>query len=119
MIIGLDHIAIIVSSEATVCFYQNLGFVETYRKVRDTDTIVLLKHNDLDTLLELFIDPNHPIRQTEPEANGLRHLALKVDNIERTLTDINTATDQVLFDWQGSRFCFVYDPDGLPVELHE
>ena len=106
MINGLDHIAIIVSSENNLRFYMNLGFTELYRKEREI-------------ILEVFIDPNHPERMSDPEAKGLRHFALKVDNIEETLEVLGVESSSIMNDWIGTRYCFITDPDGLPIELHE
>ena len=39
---GLDHIAIIVSSEESVDFYKKLGFQEIDRIVRSYDAVVFL-----------------------------------------------------------------------------
>ena len=79
MILGLDHIAIICSSEQSVDFYKNLGFEEVSREDRGYDVLLFLKGYGL--VLEMFIDPTHPPRVDRPEAMGLRHLALRVDDV--------------------------------------
>ncbi len=119
MIKGLDHIAIIVSSEKSLYFYSKLGFTELYRKDREHDTVVLMLLSGTEIILEVFIDPNHPERMSEPEAKGLRHFALKVDNIEKTLEELGLEGSNIMNDWIGTRYCFISDPDGLPIELHE
>lgn len=43
MVQGLDHIAIIVSSEDSLEFYKKFGFVETKRFVRSYDTVVFME----------------------------------------------------------------------------
>ena len=43
----LHHIAIIVSSEKSLVFYKLLGFNEVFRKVRKTDTVVLMEGNGI------------------------------------------------------------------------
>ena len=121
-ITAVHHFAIIVSSEASVEFYTKLGFKETYRRKRKYDTIVLL--NGYGIQIEMFVDPNHPERATSPENIGLRHIALKVEKIEETIKELNAnglefGVGPVLSDWVGERFCFVTDPDGLQIELHE
>jgi glyoxylase I family protein len=116
MIQGIHHVAMIVSSEDTVEFYKELGFQETFRKTRFYDTIVLLSGHDFE--LEMFVDSSHPAKE-KPEPLGLRHLALKVDNIEATAQELHIAVGEIMLDWVGKRFCFVYDPDGNVVELHE
>ena len=78
--LGLDHIALIVSSEESLRFYEKLGFRECKRFERSYDTVVFMKCGDI--TLELFVDPNHPERVNSPEAKGLRHMAFTVDKIE-------------------------------------
>ena len=117
MIKSIDHIAIIVSSEESISFYKKLGFNETYRKKRQHDTVVIMQLND--NKIEIFIDLNHPERLSNPEAKGLRHLAFKVDSIDGTLTELGITDAHVDNDWTGERYCFISDPDGLPIELHE
>ena len=122
MISGFHHLAMIVSSEESVKFYEFLGFCESFRKVREHDTIVLMKGCGIE--LELFIDPRHPERANNPENLGLRHIAFTIDVSmedcidslkEKGITDIG----QIMIDWIGKRFCFVKDPDGTPVEIRE
>lgn len=78
MITGLDHIAVIVSSESSLGIYEKLGFRETNRISRSYDTVVFMENAGV--VLEVFIDSNHPARVTEPEALGLRHVAFTVDD---------------------------------------
>ena len=61
--------------------------------------------------LELFVKPDAPPRKSYPEAQGLRHLALRKAGVrvEPLRTDAYT----------GKTMCFFFDPDGLPLELHE
>jgi glyoxylase I family protein len=117
MIQGIHHVAIIASSEESVAFYKRLGFTEFFRRERERDVIVLLSGYGVQ--LELFVDPNHPPRDVRPENLGLRHLALKVDNIELTAKELELEIGTIANDWLGSRFVFITDPDGLPIELHE
>ncbi|MCR5368462.1 VOC family protein [Eubacterium sp.] len=116
MITGIDHFAIIVSSDDTLKFYQKLGFVEYYRKVRQYDTVVLL--NGFGIRLECFIDDKHPQRCI-PEPLGLRHIAFKVDNIEKTLKELEIKDAETSYDWVGTRYAFIKDSDYNIVELHE
>ena len=118
MLKGIHHIAIIVSSEKSVYFYQKLGFEEIFRKKRDYDTVVLLKDAN-GTVLELFIDPNHSRRKEDTEPLGLRYLSFIVDNIEETAKNLELEVRDINMDWFGERYCFISDPDGLPIELHE
>ena len=46
-------------------------------------------------------------------------MSLRVDNIEETIAELGIEADPIMTDWVGVRFCFVVDPDGWPVQLHE
>ena len=119
MISSIHHVAIIVSSEKSIVFYNKLGFIESFRKDRIKDTIVLMDGYGIQ--LEIFIDSSHS-KSSETEPIGYRHLALKVDNIERTIDEFKlplSNVGEIMNDWAGIRFCFIKDPDGLVIELHE
>lgn len=111
----LDHIALFISSEASLEFYERLGFRETKRFERSRDTVVFMEHGGV--VLELFIDPNHPERVTGPEAKGLRHIAFAVENLEEIMEKVEC--EEIRTDWFGRRFTFTKDPDGQPVEFKE
>ena len=115
MIQGLHHIAIIVSSEKSIGFYKKLGFRETERFVREKDTIVFMAGP---CPLEIFIDPIHPARVGGPEAMGLRHLALNVDDVKKTVAELGIEAEEIR-EVNGKHFTFLKDPDGIPIELHE
>ena len=111
----LDHIAIIVSREEHLEFYEKLGFREKKRIERSYDTVVFMECDGV--VLEIFIDPNHPERVSEPEARGLRHVALRVDDFEKTCEQFDTEDVRTYFF--GTRFTFTKDPDGQPIEIKE
>ena len=111
----LDHIALIVSTEECLSFYKKLGFKEKNRIERGYDTVVFMECDRL--LLEVFIDPNHPARVTNPEARGLRHFCLVVEDLEEVMRDVEC--EEISTDWFGRRFSFTKDPDGQPIELKE
>ena len=111
----LDHIALIVSKEENLSFYEKLGFIEKNRIERGYDTVVFMECDGL--LLEVFIDPNHPARVTNPEALGLRHIAFVVESLEEVMRDVEC--EEIRTDWFGRRFTFTKDPDGQPIELKE
>lgn len=111
----LDHIALIVSKEENLAFYEKLGFEETRRIERGYDTVVFMENNSI--VLEIFIDPNHPARVTNPEAMGLRHIAFVVESLEEIMGIVEC--EQIRTDWFGRRFTFTKDPDGQPIELKE
>lgn len=113
--IGLDHIALIVSSEDSLNFYKKLGFRESRRIERSYDTVLLMRCGLV--VLEIFIDPKHPERVSNPEAKGLRHVAFTVENLDE-MTEILDG-EEIRTDWFGRRFTFTKDPDGQPIELKE
>ena len=109
----LDHIAIIVSAEESLGFYEKLGFKEKNRIERAYDTVVFMENNSI--VLEIFIDPNHPERVSGPEALGLRHLCFVVEDLSK----VGVECEEIRTDWFGRRFTFTKDPDGQPIELKE
>lgn len=121
MILGVHHIAIICSGEKSIEFYKKLGYELKSRHPRPDrhDEIIML--SGYGTVLELFIDPTHPERTTNPEANGLRHLAFRVTDIERMVDDFaDYRPEPIRIDpITGEKMTFMKDPDGLPIELHE
>lgn len=121
----IHHIAIIGSNyEQSKRFYTELlGFEiirENYRKDRDDYKIDLKCGNQE---LELFIIKDAPKRASYPEASGLRHLAFYVDDVEKTVLELNAKgieTEPVRIDeFTGKKMTFFQDPDGLPLEIHE
>ena len=117
----LHHIAIICSSEKSIAFYELLGFIVQNRIVRPEhhDIIVWLEGNGV--FLELFIDSTHPERVTNPEENGLRHLAFSVGDVERVWKLFKEYSPEPIRQDSvtGEKLFFVKDPDGLPVEIRE
>ena len=111
----LDHIALIVSREENLAFYEKLGFSEIKRIERPYDTVVFMENSSI--VLEVFIDPNHPQRVTKPEALGLRHIAFAVDSLEEAMRAVECG--EIKTDWFGRRFTFTKDLDGQPIELKE
>ncbi len=122
----IHHIAIIVSDyEKSKDFYVNkLRFEiirENYRPQKD-DWKLDLKVNDT-TELEIFAPKNPPKRPSFPETCGLRHLAFKVDDIEKIVTELNDmgiSCEPIRTDeFTNKKMTFFFDPDNLPLELHE
>lgn len=119
------HIAIISSdyAKAKAFYIDKLGFAlyrEVYRPAQK-DYLRMLRKGD--TVLELFIRPDAPARVNNPEAMGLRHLAFQVEDIVPAVAWLNEngiETEPIREDpYNGGRFTFFKDPDGLPLELHE
>lgn len=113
--VRLDHIALIASSEESLRFYEKLGFTESKRIERSYDTVVFMQCEQI--VLEIFIDPKHSKRGSDPEANGLRHIAFLIENLEEVMKLVKC--EEIRTDWFGDRFTFAKDPDGQPIELKE
>ena len=58
-----------------------------------------------------------------PEYTGLRHLAFKVDSVEDVLEEfdkLGVVHEGLRYDdFDGKKMAFFFDPDGLPLEIHE
>lgn len=122
---AIHHVAIIVSDyERSKEFYvEKLGFEiirENYRKDRG-DYKLDLRLGDSE--LEIFGVANAPARLTRPEACGLRHLAFRVEDIGevmKELAEMGIECEPVRVDeFTERKMTFFFDPDGLPLELHE
>lgn len=126
MISHIHHIAIIAGNyERSKAFYTGvLGLKiiqEVYRADRDSYKLDLGLQGKY--IIELFSFPDAPPRPSRPEAQGLRHLAFAVENLDETVQTLagrNIAVEPVRVDMHtGKRFTFFSDPDGLPLELYE
>ena len=125
----IHHVAIIVSDyEKSKDFYVNkLGFAvvrENFRKERNDWKLDLCVGDGADAIeLEIFAEPNPPKRVNRPEACGLRHLAFRVENVEATveeLAQMGIECEPIRLDsYTKKKMTFFFDPDGLPLELHE
>lgn len=126
---AIHHVAIIVSDyEKSKDFYVNkLGFAvvrENFRKERNDWKLDLCVGDGTDAIeLEIFAEPNPPKRVNRPEACGLRHLAFRVENVEATveeLAQMGIECEPIRLDsYTKKKMTFFFDPDGLPLELHE
>ena len=122
----IHHIAIIADDyEKARHFYVDiLGFSiirENHRPEKE-DVKLDLRLND-ETELELFIKSGAPERLTYPEAKGYRHLALTTTNIEEDrnyLISQGVKVEEIRQDEiTDKKMLFFYDPDDLPIGLHE
>ena len=123
---SIHHIAIIASdyNKAKDFYVKKLGRKinrEGERKERE-DFIIFLDGGE-NIEIELFIEKNPPKRLTRPEARGLRHLAFRVDDIYKSVEELKKRgieTEEIRIDpLNGKHMTFFFDPDGLPLELHE
>lgn len=126
MLNGFHHVAIICSDYTrSKAFYTDvLGFSiidENYREARDSYKCDLALPDG--SQVELFSFPGAPPRPSRPEAQGLRHLAFKVENLNEVIATLNSKgvnCEPVRVDeYTGKQFTFIQDPDGLPLELYE
>ncbi len=94
---------------------------ENYREARDSYKLDLELPDS--TQIELFSFPGSPPRPSFPEAQGLRHLAFVVDDIDQAVNKLvghGIAVEPIRIDeYTGKRYTFFQDPDGLPLELCE
>ena len=126
MLKGFHHVAIICADyQTSKHFYtQVLGFrvlAENYREQRDSYKLDLALPDG--SQIELFSFPDAPLRPTRPEAQGLRHLAFTVDDLDEMVNKLESHQIEVedirTDEYTGKRFTFFPDPDGLPLELYE
>lgn len=126
MLKAIHHAAIICSnySRSKHFYTQVLGLeviAENYRKVRNSYKLDLALPNG--NQIELFSFDDAPARPSYPEAQGLRHLAFSVDNVEdfaEHLAKHQVAVEPIRIDeYTGKKFTFFSDPDGLPLELYQ
>jgi glyoxylase I family protein len=122
----IHHVALICSDypRSRRFYTEVLGLqvvAEHYRIERDSYKLDLALPDG--SQLELFSFPKAPSRPSYPEAQGLRHLALEVDDVDAWVAHLQgfgVAVEPIRFDeYTGKRFVFFADPDALPIELYE
>jgi glyoxylase I family protein len=126
MLKHIHHIAIICSDyERSKLFYTQVLGLEIVREVYRLERKSYKLDLSLDGqyIIELFSFPDPPPRASGPEAQGLRHLAFAVADIEMAVNRLQShkvVTEAIRTDpYTGKRFTFFTDPDGLPLELYE
>lgn len=123
----IHHIAIIGRNyEKTHDFYVNkLGFEQLDEHSRPEKKDILFNIRKGNLVLEIFIKEDAPLRPAipNPEHTGLRHVAFRVDSVEECLAQFDQLgiSHQGLRrdDFDGKKMAFFFDPDGLPLEIHE
>lgn len=125
----IHHVAIIVSDyeKAKEFYVEKLGFEvirENFREEQEDWKLDLRIGDGSDaTELEIFAEKNPPKRVNRPEACGLRHLAFRVDDIEAVVQELKMLgieCEPIRRDtYTDKKMTFFFDPDGLPLELHE
>lgn len=124
---SIHHIAIIRRNynKMKEFYVKKLGFkiISEYHRVDKNDIIINVEKENV--VLEIFIKEDAPLRPPipNPENTGLRHLAFKVKDVEKTLEEFDSLkmVHQGLRydDFDGEKMAFFFDPDGLPLEIHE
>ncbi|MBJ2134929.1 VOC family protein [Paraglaciecola chathamensis] len=126
MLKRIHHVAVICSdyTRSKHFYTEILGLrviAENYRAHRDSYKLDLALPDG--GQIELFSFPGAPARPSRPEAQGLRHLAFVVDDVEATvalLTGKGVSVEDIRTDeYTGKQFTFFADPDGLPLELYQ
>jgi glyoxylase I family protein len=126
MLKRIHHAAIICADyDASKRFYvECLGLrvlAENFRAQRNSYKLDLVLPDG--GQIELFSFPGAPARPSYPEAQGLRHLAFVVEDVDACkaqLEAMGITVEAVRTDeYTGKRFVFFADPDGLPLELYE
>lgn len=127
MLKNVHHIAIIGTNyNKTKEFYvDKLGFevISEYNRSEKNDIILNVRQGNL--VLEIFIKEDAPLRpkMPNPEHSGLRHLAFKVDDVEAVLKKfdkLDIPHEELRYDdFDNKKMAFFFDPDGLPLEIHE
>ena len=121
----IHHIAIIGTdyNKSKTFYVDTLGFEivrENYRPNKQ-DYKIDLKCGDSE--IELFIVKNAPIRISNPEASGLRHLVFKVDSVSKTVAELKKKGIECepirMDEFTHKAMTFFRDPDNLPIEIHE
>lgn len=122
----IHHVAVICSDyQRSKYFYTQVlkltVVAENYRAERDSYKLDLALPDG--SQIELFSFPSPPKRPTNPEAQGLRHLAFAVDSVEQYaayLLEAGVEVEPIRIDeFTGKPFTFFQDPDGLPLELYQ
>ena len=123
----IHHIAIIGTDyNKTTDFYINkLKFekISEYNRPEKNDVLLNVKKGDI--VLEIFIKEDAPLRppMPSPEYTELRHLAFRVDSVEDIIEEfdrLDIVHEGLRYDdYNGKKMAFFFDPDGLPLEIHE
>lgn len=113
----------IVDPEASVAFYEKLGFEEVGRMpIRDEATNIFMGLPGDGARLELT--HNHDVTEPYEIGTGYGHIAITVEDLDGTLerlADLGIEPERPPYTVRagGSRLCFVRDPDGYRIEILE
>lgn len=124
------HVAISVSSlEASIAFYQKLGFAEVMRWQAEDQTLTIVQMKLAGMLLEIFCyaasktgEMSEQTLESDLKQVGTKHFGLRVADIGEARKDlINSGLidecTTVTKGRTGIDYLFLRDPDGLFVEI--
>ena len=124
---NVHHIAIIGTDyiKTREFYVDKLGFevISEHNRPEKNDIIINVKQGNL--VLEIFIKEDAPLRpkMPSPEYSGLRHSAFKVDDVEAILKkfdELDIPHEELRYDdFDNKKMAFFFDPDELPLEIHE
>lgn len=113
----------VLDPDASVEFYEKLGFEVMHRKpIGDDATNVFMGLPGDGARLELT--HNHDVDEPYEIGTGYGHVAITADDLDATLERLAAAGIEpekppYTVREGGSRICFVRDPDGYRIELIE
>lgn len=127
----LHHVAVSVSDlDRSVEFYEELGLREQERYEKpgiDAESALLRMEGG--SLLELFaVEESDPVPEERKDpvrdlsTRGTKHLALATGDIDAEVERLQgrgVEVEDPRTGDSGSRYAFLRDPDGVPVELYE
>ena len=123
MFSNVHHVAIIGTNyrKAKEFYVDKLGFKVLSEHIRIEKNDIILNVQQGNLVLEIFIKEDAPIRpkMPNPEHTGLRHLAFRVDDVEKVLEkfdELGIIHESLRYDdFDNKKMAFFFDPDGLPL----
>ena len=123
----IHHIAISVKdSENSVKFYKNyFGFQEVNRFTKHgwEGSAIILKLGNLQ--FEIFQFQNQIEKKdnlSDLKVIGLKHIGIQVESVKEKYKELKNKgvdIDEPIKGTTCAWFCFLRDPDGIPIELYE
>ncbi|MFT4303975.1 MAG: VOC family protein [Candidatus Woesearchaeota archaeon] len=123
----IHHIAISVRDlEKSAFFYKNIfGFQEINRFTKPgwDGSAIILELNHLQ--LEIFQFQNSTDKKdnlSNLKVIGLKHIGIEVDNVRQKYKELQNKGIDIDEPKKGTTcawYCFLRDPDGIPIELYE
>ena len=102
---------------------NKLGFEIIREEHRTAQNDIKLEVRLNNCMLEIFGKKNPSPNPAKPTQCGVWHLCFHAPDLDKTIAELNALgiqTDPIMINASnGKRIAFFYDPDGLPLELHE